>query len=259
MVTCSSEALLVGEQAKSSVGIFACDGHAVVTNSYANIQNTVMLVVKSTPVGVSSDGTAANTRQFIEAWNAVLKQGDFEYHDWTLKVDPDALVLPDRIREHLRPATLAGNGEDMQYVANCNAYPNTPGFPMMYGSLEVFSRKAIIRFGKKSKERCVDGLQWKDWGEDVFMVACMHVLDISRMDDFSLIGDNLCTGNGHAGADCGNRALASFHPFKDIWSWTRCFETATGVPLQIDTLQRKRKRLRKLAVKLADNFSFPVQ
>lgn len=244
----TSEESLVREQAKASVGIFACDGHAVVSDGPAHVDGTVMLTVPAVPVGVSSDGTAANTNQFIKAWKAVVSRGEFEYHDWTIKVDPDTVLLPERIRDHLRPLTLTGNDQDMHYVANCNAYPNTAGFPMMFGSLETFSRKALREFRREADVRCVNQLPWKDWGEDVFMVSCMHVLGVSRTDDFSIIGDDRCTGNGHVGAHCGSSALASFHPFKDINSWMECFRAATGgVSPEVDPAPpvQWQKRLRK--------------
>jgi hypothetical protein len=229
----SNEAALVRKQAESAAGIFACDGHAVVTDGPFRVQGTTNLLANTSDmhVGVSSDGTAANTAKFIEAWKVVIEQGDFNYFDWTVKVDPDTVLLPSRLRDHLRPYTRTGAHEDAHYVLNCNAYPDNPSFPMMYGSLEAFSRKAMKLYAVELWDECVNNMKWKDWGEDVFMVSCMNAMGVGKINDFKIIGDNKCTGNGHSGADCGNPDLAAFHPFKDINSWIGCYQAATGLVL----------------------------
>jgi len=221
-------------QAEARAGIFACDGHAIVADGeMSRLDQTTHLHIEVNTdfVGVSSDGTAANTLLFIEAWRAVIQRGDFDFYDWTLKVDPDAVMLPDRVRTHLLPYT--GLGEGKHYVLNCNAYPERPDFPMMYGALEAFSRKAVQQYAWGHNKSCVNGFHWQDWGEDVFMVSCMNSLGISKLSDMKLIGDNNCIGNGHQGADCNNDQLAAFHPFKDIRSWSACFQAATGNLLEV--------------------------
>merc|ERR1719203_1476071 len=102
---------------------------------------------------------------------------------------------------------------------------------MMYGALEVFSRKAILRFESGHNETCVHGFHWQDWGEDVFMVSCMNSLGIDKINDFKIIGDNNCVGHGLGGANCNDGEFAAFHPFKDIHSWIGCFQAATGYVL----------------------------
>jgi hypothetical protein len=229
------EAVIIRMQAEAYVGIFGCDGHAIVADgAMKRIDQTVNLQMTRSDqdiVGVSSDGTAANTLLFIEAWRAVVRRGDYDFHDWTLKVDPDTVMLPDRVRTHLLPHTSRREG--LQYVLNCNCYPERADFPMMYGALEVLSRKAVKRYAWGHNNSCVNKFHWQQWGEDVFMVSCMNALGVGKVNDFKIIGDNKCIGHGHGGANCNDGQLAAFHPFKDIRSWTRCFQAATGYLLKV--------------------------
>merc|ERR1712050_792410 len=68
--------------------------------------------------------TALNTDIFIGVWNAVSLLGRYQYHDWTVKVDPDAVFFPERLRELLlrKPMSeLPSNGhESMRFeCGNC--------------------------------------------------------------------------------------------------------------------------------------------
>jgi len=106
---------------------------------------------------------------------------------------------------------------------------------MMYGALEVFSRKAIIAYAMHNFEKCQSYLDWELWGEDFYMTRCMDQIDVGRLEDFRIIGDNTCVGPGQSGADCNDADVAAFHPFKEIEDWIGCFKTATGIALSADT------------------------
>jgi hypothetical protein len=229
---------LMRAQLARGLGIFACDGFLVVANGNISLGylpgskklgNITTSPIPTIPVGRSQDGTAANTLLFMKVWDAVLRDGRFRNYDWTIKADPDAVVLSDRLRLHLAPH----NGEKVYFV-NCNAYPSSPNFPMMYGSLEVFSRLAMLAYSTGSG-RCGSELPWKAWGEDYFMTHCLDMLGVGRVGDFTLIGDNVC-----AGADCAHGWTAAFHPFKTVESWTNCLNTALA------TESHQGQRLRRL-------------
>merc|ERR1740129_1041839 len=51
--------------------------------------------------GISVDGTSANSRLFWNAWESVRIAGRYHNTDWTVKADPDAVLIPDRLRGHL--------------------------------------------------------------------------------------------------------------------------------------------------------------
>jgi len=103
------EPTLLAEQHKQGVGIFACDETAVFSNS------TVLLPEKTpSPVEVTLMpgslavtyggrwGTAMNTGVFNRLWTKVVEIGDYRRYDWTVKVDPDAVFFPARLRNILR-------------------------------------------------------------------------------------------------------------------------------------------------------------
>jgi hypothetical protein len=236
------EPVLMRKQFDAGAGIFACDGYDIVGDGVTDIGDATTLDIGKTKVGTSQDGTAANTKLFQKAWGAIIGKGDYKYFDWIVKVDPDAVLMPDRLRLHMEPHTNTGDHEDRLFVVNCNAWPESPNFPMMYGSLEIFSRNSILAYETRGQERCVDYLNWELWGEDFYMTRCMDQLDVGRISDFTVIGDNTCVGPGQGGADCNNANVAAFHPFKEIEDWIGCFRTATGITLEATEEDKEAER-----------------
>lgn len=205
-----------------NAGIFACDDYAVLSDSKISLGWTTAEPVQTIPfvqaeVGISKDGTAGNALLFMNAWDALRTSTNYAKHDWTLKVDPDAVLIPDRLRLHLTP--FKGNAI---YVRNCNKWPG-PGWPMMFGSVEVYSLKAIQAYFE-GRHRCTKYLDWHAWGEDYFMGQCLNYLQVGTSDDYGIVSDALCKGSD----DCSNPSTAAFHPFKSTSKWTQCWKTATG-------------------------------
>lgn len=172
------------------------------------------LAITSTQVGKSLDGTAANALVFMRAWRQVLHDVRYRAHDWVVKVDPDAVLIPGRLRKHLAPF----NGQSV-FVRNCGKYTGE-GWPMMYGSVEAVSKSAVVVYAGGWK-RCREELNWTHWGEDVYMAQCLSQLGVDPIDDMDLVGDERCEG-----ADCKSEKSAAFHPFKDTVSWWRCYQEA---------------------------------
>lgn len=228
------EAAVMKAQLNSGAGIFACDGFAVVSEEEwtvgygpgGRIGVVKTVTFQGADVGVSKDGTAGNAKLFMNAWDALLQKTDALDFDWIFKVDPDAVVLADRLRSH-----VAGKTGAATYVRNCNKVPDSPDFPMMYGSLEAISREGLHTY-RDNKELCKKELDWAAWGEDYYLGKCFLHLDVAPTDDFSLISDGVCTG-----VDCSSADSAAFHPFKDPEKWLNCWRTATsgqvGVPLAL--------------------------
>jgi hypothetical protein len=210
---------LMRAQLNKGAGIFACDEYAIVSDDHLTLgqgpQGPVeAMVIPSTKVGVSKDGTAANTQVFMNAWHMVSTDFRFRFHDWILKVDPDAVLLPSRLRQH-----LTWHQGPSVYLKNCGRFSG-PGWPAMYGAVEAFTRQAILTYFANA-HRCRDELQWQTWGEDVFMAACMDHLGVAGEADLDLVGDGVCMG-----ANCGEGAKAAFHPFKSPEKWLACWDQA---------------------------------
>lgn len=218
--TGSYEPDLMKAQLAKFAGIFACDEFLVLSDSVLNLGpgqgGTVQTVpIGSLQVGISKDGTAANTEVFMRAWNAVHEDFRYRAHDWIIKADPDSVVLPDRLRTKLAPHV----GPPL-YVKNCNKNQG-PGWPMMFGSLEALSRAAVEAYFAGA-ERCKNELGWQSWGEDVFMATCLDHLGVGNFFDVSISGDNVCTG-----ANCGDGWHGNYHPFKNPGAWFACWGQAT--------------------------------
>jgi len=214
---------LMTEQMKIGGGIFACDGYDIVADGVITLGTSKdgrvvkTLDIPKVEVGVSQDGTAANTKLFMKFWDRIIATHKFNYYDWTAKVDPDAVLMPWRLRKHMEPHV----GTNV-YVVNCNKFPNSPNFPMMYGALEVFSLKAMQIYAAGSGKCGSDFWPaWEQWGEDYFMTHCMDHLGVGRIGDFGILGDNMCTG-----ANCGDGFVSTFHPFKTVASWMECWAQA---------------------------------
>lgn len=203
---------LVRSQAARAVGIFECDEFASLSDAALDLGRGIstILIPPCEHVGTSKDGTAANTLIFMTAWWTLYHDVRWRSHNWIIKADPDAVLLPNRLRDHLRPHT----GRAV-FVKNCGKWPG-PGWPMMFGSLEAFSREAMEIY-YNGAETCKRDLQWQAWGEDLFMGSCMERLGVVGVADTTIIGDNVCTG-----ANCFDGVAAAYHPFKSAAAWFRC-------------------------------------
>jgi len=223
MMTTTYEFGLVKEQIRKGAGIFTCDEYGVFSQDNRtflgqgpNGPPIHTIWFQKAPVWTSQDNTAANTLLFMHLWDALKKDGRWEHHDWTVKADPDAVVLPWRIRTHLGKATGPNN-----YLVNCNKYPGNPNFPMIFGAFEAYSKLALRTYFNGGDVRCRTELQWKMWGEDFFMHHCMMHLGVQQFDDFGILSDKRCTG-----ANCADGWAAAYHDFKSQDSWFACWDQA---------------------------------
>jgi len=99
---------LLAEQQRHNVGIFNCNESAVFSNmsSLANGKpSPVQVHIVDTSLTVSYGGrwmTALNTPVFNKLWMEVVRLNRYRYHDWTVKVDPDSVFFPGRLRTLMR-------------------------------------------------------------------------------------------------------------------------------------------------------------
>jgi len=225
---CYENALMnrIYELGPESAGIFGCDDWSVFGNEVVEVGGKdIKQIPGNISVGVSKDGTAANTELFMAVWQLVIDEGKFKLHDWTVKMDPDAVLLPWKLGDRLAPHTNKGEHGGRLFVVNCNAWPGSD-FPMMYGSVEIFSQAAMRQY-KEHVDKCMEVLPWQEWGEDYFLTRCMDQIDVGRIEDYQLVGDSTCSGPQQSwNGDCNLGLLAAFHPFKEIETWSACFDTA---------------------------------
>jgi len=212
------EPVLLGWQFERGASIFACDEYAV----YSNVTLTVAPGLTTQPVAsglaCAKGGefkTALNTDIFIAVWARVVSDGRFRFHDFTVKIDPDAVFMAQRLRGYVSRHPERASG---LYLNNCRRG--------MHGPVEVLSRRAVevwwggipscqAHFGQVCSGPC-------EWGEDMFMDQClMKVLGVERIEEPGLLLEENC--DPPAGwKSCQSSATAVFHPFKDIAAYSAC-------------------------------------
>jgi len=200
----------------SGAGIWECDKFAIFCTEKLSVgegkKAIETITFEPAEVVQSKDATAGNAELFMHVWESVRDSGLYKETDWTIKVDPDAVLLPSRLRQHLDKFT-----GQKGYIVNC-AKPYMPEGPMMFGALEAISRLALDMYVWKMDD-CKNGLPWQQWGEDLFMGKCLEKIGVSRINDWQIYSDGVCRG-----VDCGDPDAAAFHPMKDVDSWMRCLE-----------------------------------
>lgn len=202
---------LINAQSEKDGGIFACDDYSLLTaDGQVEVRGEQSTQFPGAEIVTSVDGTAGNTQLFVNAWTKVVEVGKWRDHAFTVKADPDAVLIPQKLRWHL--ADFVGKS---MFVVNC------PVWNMIYGALEVFSFTAIEKWSHQGHTCKAPN----DFGEDKYMTQCMDHLKISRVNDWGVVGDKLCG----TFTDCTALANAAFHPFKDVWSWTDCWQRAMNV------------------------------
>jgi len=204
------EVSLMNTMKAKGAGIFACDGHSIMSaDGTTGIGDEATVQFQGAPIVTSVDGTAGNTWLFVNAWNKMMELGEWEQHSFTAKVDPDAVFFPERLRWHLQSFL----GQKI-FIINCHMGD------MIYGALEVFSFAAIQEW----KNRHLECNTPNNYGEDKYMTQCMDHLGIARVHDESILGDKLC----HTFTSCANGWNSAFHPFKDVGSWEGCWNEANA-------------------------------
>lgn len=196
-------------QRQMGAGIFACDGHAVYSDTHVNIDGFKTTLIPSTASGVSTDKTAANSQVFMITWNNLLTTTKWYEYDFIAKVDPDCVFFPARLRGHVHSYV----GQNVFFL-NCGKYvPAT-----MYGALEVYSKSSLGAY-LSAHPRCETSFPFGAWGEDKYMTNCLEMLGCKSVVDFgNFLHDERCWG-----VDCGNKQAVAFHAFKQVNQWYNCW------------------------------------
>jgi len=211
-------------QARNGVSIFACDGFAafsdarvlVVRKAPADVWTTALGVNLHASVGLKSH--LLNTEIFLTAWESPSIRGRYARHDWTVKVDPDAVFFPDRLRGHMALTwawDYPGLKTNGMYIRNCRPLADGLG---LYGAIEILSRRAVEVL-LTGKDQCPGA---SELGEDLFMQHCLDTLNVNHVYDFGLIADAYCREDP---SPCVAGKVA-FHPFKSTATYSMCLREA---------------------------------
>jgi len=215
------ELSLMRSQLSQGAGIFSCNAWSVFSDKKTwlspgppvRIENTVLDIAIKASAGQSTH--FLNTDVFAKAWNKVHEEGKYKTASWTIKADPDAVVFPERLREHVRsvPGYTDKHPRGV-FVLNCLYNDHKYWF---FGALEVFSTKALETYFEGS-DTCMRALDRGKLGEDTWMRKCLDILKVDSIKDTGLLSDGYCD---EAPSPCVSGKVA-FHPFKNAEAYFAC-------------------------------------
>lgn len=184
--------------------VFACDGHDIFKTWQTG----------SVTWG-SKETTLQNTDVFVDVWNQVKKAGNLWGYDWTVKVDPDCLIVPQRLKWHLEALKPQKGAPIYVKNNNLNASQGNNGF---LGAVEVFTREALELYYDWWPQ-CEETLG-VDSGEDGFMKGCMDAMGVGYIVDGGMFkpDDNVEL--------CKDGVWAAYHPLKDQKEYQCCIDIA---------------------------------
>lgn len=225
MLPFSYEQDLLKMQHANRTSIFACDEYTVYSNQSIEIVIGLNTSVVDSDLQCKKGGefkTALNTNIFLAVWRKVASDGRFKFNDWTVKVDPDCVFFPSRLR-----VAVQFHKDSKVYLNNCRFG--------LHGPIEVFSRLAVEAWilGMTQCVRYFEGLCKGPcgWGEDMFIDQCLfRVLKVKRANDWNILSEDHCDSKDWN--ECKNGRVA-FHPFKSTVEYTRCIASANGGALPI--------------------------
>lgn len=224
MLPYGDELALIKMLLSKPVGIFTCEQYSVFSDGDITISPGPPMRIGTTDVGSVSCQyggqwhLALNSEVFIKIWKKIFAEGKFAKCDWTVKVDPDAVLVPSRLRALVRTE----NADKAIYLNNCDQG--------LHGPLEVISQRGMEVFNH-GIDHCQEKLSHEFWefGEDVFLRHCMGLLKVKRVDNFKLLSEDRCFYENPMKDGCFS-GKAAFHPFKKPDTYMRCLSQA-GVKL----------------------------
>jgi len=222
---------LIEAQYKYGTSIFACDDKLVFSDVPVTIGGEVKSVVIDMPhlAKRKSTGSWVNAPAFQSAWSYIKDDGRWSKYGWTVKVDPDAVFLPDRLRLKLSGQKVSESGV---YFTNCEHVSFG-----LFGPIEVISKNAVGNL-LANLDTCKNDpeINNKTYGEDLFAQKCMNSAGVSNVEDFYLVTDGVCDAIAVAAAtkakkkvvhlpDC-TMGTPAFHPLKKVPAYLKCLSTA---------------------------------
>lgn len=219
------EQSLVRWQYAKCKGIFSCDLSDVYSNVTIDLgfENKIVNHSLEAPIG-GQWNTRLNTWIFAALWRQVFLDGTFNQASWSVKVDPDAVFLPQRLHDVVSNAAHS----KCQHGAGCFSN-NCEYTGSLHGPIELFSHRAVAVYGAHGAKICLSTPQ-DNWGqkydsmaaewqqEDVWIRKCMIGLGTVELDDFSLLAESSCHWDWQS---CQGDHVV-FHPFKTIDKFQAC-------------------------------------
>jgi len=196
VVWSAPEAELANNAKDKSLGIYQCDDSDVIEGQKTDKTDW---------------STYINVDMFIDVWKQVQQGGKYTSHDWTVKVDADAVFFPNILKDHL--SQLGTPQGSRVYIRNAESK-----FQFL-GALEVLSQQAVVLYLEKGWvcEKLDHGKQ----GEDYFLKHCLDAIGADHQTDFDLLSD-IAANPKSTKLDCTNGWTAAYHWAKSVDDWNDC-------------------------------------
>lgn len=239
----NTELDLIKQQFSAGASIFGCDNSDVFSDvavPYGNGKVTIAVQDELNEfhlVKRKKTGSWVNWGLFYQVWKKIREIGRWQAHDWTIKVDPDAVFVPTKMKAWLSTKEVTNNGV---YFENCKNVDS--GF---FGNTEVISRTGVVgltdglehchaTFAECAKTGC--DWKWGPWGEDVFVQRCLDEKHVDKLEAFDLTTDGKCPSdrpkddkdNEDWKPDCSKVDTPVAHPFKKPTDYFKCLHEMTG-------------------------------
>merc|ERR1719203_1787216 len=242
-VKVSHELELFKQQYARKVSLFACDSYDVFSDAVVEVGpglSTIQVQDVENEFHVikrkdTTDGGWVNTGMFKQIWKAIGMREGPHRADWVVKVDADAVFVPQRLRHMIQGHPLTSTGV---YLENCKEVKWG-----LFGNLEVWSVQAFnaLLLNIDSCSESIDwvtGTKWGPIGEDLFAQMCMDKQGVSKVENFDLSTDAVCPGtrkrwgqkdNKKWKVPCGSVMTPSMHPFKKPDEWFSCLDATMAL------------------------------
>jgi len=222
----AGEVELVRHQYVNNLGVFACDNARAYADEEAialapEQNNTPFFISHAAPrSALGNKGWLLNVDTFQKVWDIIKADGLYAKYDVTVKVDPDTVFLPAKLKTKLQ----WNNPAEPWYVANCGQWGS------MQGPLEIVSKAGVDKltsgFGG-CRQSINDGFSYWKWGslpgEDMFVAECLDQLGVRKVQMFDVLADTNCGFNPAQGChNTGN--VCAFHKFKEPTQWSQCLD-----------------------------------
>jgi len=232
---------IIREQYARKISIFACEQSDVFSDVDVEVGPGLRTIKVDDVEGDfqfakrKSTGAWINTGMFTQIWKKAQKHQSVE---WVMKVDADAVFIPNRLRPWLSGQLVPDSGI---YLENCKFVEY--GY---FGNLEVFSKAAFLTLLASIDEcKASPEINWKlgvhegkygPMGEDLFAQTCLDMKGVRRVEAFDITTDGACPAdrpqdqkeNKKWKPNCAETATAAMHPFKKKDEWFQCWEATVN-------------------------------
>jgi len=234
--------LLQGQYSRKA-SLFGCESYAVYSDADADIGGDLKTIKVNDVenefhvVKRKTQHTWVNTGLFKQVWKdmRVRWNDGLNDADWVVKVDADAVFLPERLRKVLSEQADTYTGV---YLENCKGVEY--GY---FGNLEVSSKKAF-KLLLDNLESCSQKIDWVKGtklgpiGEDLFAQMCMDWQGVAKVSNFEVTTDGACpsTRKRYGQKDnkkwkppCGELKTPALHPFKKPVEYFQCLDATSAL------------------------------